>query len=117
MVRELPPGHIERRKGDQLHRLWLTSDIHGLPRLYAQETNISVTDAGNRILLGFLTKVYGFEDPNKLLKETYKAIFPNQRAFYDAIVSIAHGEKPRQRPIPLHKDGKLPFSSKYTSPC
>ena len=58
--------------------------------------------------MGFLTKVYGFEDPNKLLKETYKAIFPNYRAIYDALVSIAHGKKPRRWPVPLRKDGKLP---------
>jgi len=105
---ELPPGHIEIRKGDQVHRLWLTLAIHGVLRIYARQNNISATDAGNRIILGFLTKVYGFEDPNKLLKETYKAIFPIHRAIYDALVSIAHGKKPRRWPIPLRKDGKLP---------
>ena len=73
-MRELPYGHIEIRRDDHLYRLWLTPDIHRLLRLYAQQTDISITDAGNRIILGFLTKVYGFEDPNKLLKETYKAL-------------------------------------------
>jgi len=110
-VSELPPGHIEICKGNQLHRLWLTPDIHSLLRLHAQETNISTIDAGNRIILGFLTKAYGFEPPGELRKRTLKAIFPNRRAFYDALVSIAHGEKPRRRPLPLRRKGKLPFSS------
>ncbi len=108
---ELPPGHIEIRRRDHVHRLWLTTEIHSILRIYARQNNISATDAGKRIILGFLTKVYGFEDPNKVLKETYKAIFPNHRAIHDALVSIAHGERPRRWPIPLRKDGKLPFSS------
>ena len=107
-MRELPPGYIEIRKGDQVHRLWLTPNIHSVLRIYARQNNTSITDAGNRIILGFLTKVYGFEDPNKFLKETYKAIFPKHRAIHDVIVSIAHGKKPRRRPIRLLKDGKLP---------
>ena len=105
---ELPPGHIEIRKGNQVHRLWLTTEIHSLLRLYAQGANTSITDAGNRIILGFLTKVYDFESPAELRRGTLKAIFPNKRAFYDALVSIAHGKKPRRRPIPLRKNGKLP---------
>ncbi len=105
---ELPPRHIEIHKGDQQHILWLTTEIHSVLRIYARQNNISAIDAGNRIIFGFLTKVYGFEDPNKLLKETYKAIFPNHRAIHDAFVSLAHGKKPRRRPIPLRKDGKLP---------
>ena len=92
---ELPPGHIEIRKGGQRYTLWLTPDIHSLLRLYAQETNISITDAGNRIILDFLTKAYGFETPGALRKRALKAIFPTRRAFYDALVSIAHGKKSR----------------------
>jgi hypothetical protein len=40
-------------------------------KLYTQDEDTSTTDAGNRILLGFLTKAYAFEDPSKLLKESY----------------------------------------------
>ena len=87
---ELPPGHLKIRKCDQQHILWLTPEIHSLLRLYAQGANISITDVGNRIILGFLTKAYGFETPGELRKRILKAIFPNQRAFYDALVSIAH---------------------------
>ncbi len=67
-MRELPSGHIEIRRDDHLYRLWLTPDIHRLLRLYAQQTDISITDAGNRILLGFLTQAYGFENPAELVK-------------------------------------------------
>ena len=105
---ELPSGHIEIHKGGQQYILWLTPEMHSLLRLYARQNNISTTDAGNRIILGFLTKAYGFETPGELRKRTLKAIFPTRRAFYDALVSLAHGKKPRRRPIPLRKDGKLP---------
>ena len=83
-------GHIEICRRDHVHRLWLTTKIHSLLRLYAQGANISIIDVGNRIILGFLTKAYGFETPGELRKRILKAIFPNQRAFYDALVSIAH---------------------------
>ncbi len=105
---ELPPGHIEIRRGQQRYPLWLTPDMHSLLRLYAQSADTSITDVGNRIILGFLTKAYGFETPGELRKRILKAIFPNKRAFYDALWSIAHRQKPRRRPIPLRKDGKLP---------
>ena len=105
---ELPPGHIEIRKGNQVHRLWLTPNIHSLLRLYAQDADTSITDARNRILLGFLTKVYGFESPAELRRRTLKAIFPTRKVIYETIVSILKGKKPRRRPIPLRKDGKLP---------
>ena len=114
---ELPQGRIEIPKGKRMCQLWLTPEIHAVLRLYAQDENTSITDAGNRILLGFLTKAYGFEDPSKLLKETDKAIFSNQRAIRDALVSLAHGKKPRRRPLPLRKHGKLPFSSSESSSC
>ena len=71
--------------------------MHSLLRIYARQNNISITDAGNRIILGFLTKAYGFEPPGELRKRTLKAIFPTRRAFYDALVSLAHGKKPRRR--------------------
>ena len=108
---ELPQGTVEIRRGQQRYPLWLTPDIHSLLRLYAEDADRSITDAGNRIILGFLTEHYGYESPAELRRRTLRAIFPNQRAFYDALVSIAHGKKPRRRPIPLRKDGKLPFSS------
>ena len=111
MMSELPPGHIEIRKGDQRYILWLTPEIHDVLRLYAQDENTSVTDVGNRILLGFLTTVYDFKTPRELHKQALKAIFPDQRAFYDAIVSSLNKKKPCRRPLPLRRHGKLPFSS------
>ena len=108
---ELPLGRIEVSKSQHKYPLWLTPEIHSLLRLYAQDADTSITDARNRILLGFLTKVYGFESPAELRRRTLKAIFPNQRAVYDALVSLANGKKPRRRPLPLRRKGKLPFSS------
>ena len=108
---ELPPGHIELCRGQQRYPLWLTPDIHSLLRLYAKETNISITDAGNRIILGFLTKAYGFKTPGALRKRALKAIFPTRRAFYDTLVSSIRGKKSRQRPLTLQKHDKLPFFS------
>ena len=105
---ELPQGRIVLRKGQQRYPLWLTPDIHSLLRLYAQGADTSITDAGNRIILGRLTENYGYESPAELHRRTLKAIFPNQRVIYDALVSIAHGKKPRRRPVPLRKDGKVP---------
>jgi len=114
---ELPPGHIEIPRGKRVRQLWLTPEIHAVLRLYAQDVDTSITDAGNRIILGFLTQHYGFESPAELARKAFKAIFPNSRAIHDAIVSIAHGEKPRRRPLPLRRKGKLPFSSaESTSP-
>ena len=91
---ELPPGRIEIHKGSQQYILWLTPAMHSLLRIYARQNNISITDAGNRIILGFLTEHYGFETPGELRKRTLKAIFPTRRAFYDVLVSIAHGKTP-----------------------
>ncbi len=88
MMSELPPGHIEIRKGDQRYILWLTPEIHDVLKIYAQDEHTSVTDVGNRILLGFLTTVYDFKTPRELHKQALKAIFPDPRAFYDAIVSL-----------------------------
>ena len=105
---ELPPGHIEIHKKDHSHRLWLTPAVASVLRIYARQNNISAIDAGNRMILGFLTEHYGYESPAELRRRTLNAIFPNQRAIYDALWSIAHGEKPRRRPIPLRKDGKMP---------
>jgi len=107
-MRELPPGHIEIRKGNQVHRLWLTPEIHSVLRIYARQNNISITDAGNRIILGFLTEHYGYESPAELRRRILKAIFPTRKVIYDTLVSILKGEKPRRRPIPLREDGKLP---------
>ena len=87
---ELPPGHIEIRGKDHVHRLWLTPAIYSVLRIYARQNKISSIDAGNRIILGFLTEHYGYESPAELRRRTLKAIFPNHRAIYDALVSIAH---------------------------
>jgi len=108
MMSELPPGRIEIPRGKRMYQLRLTSGIHAVLRIYARQNNTSITDAGNRILLGFLAQHYGYENPAELTKRVLKAIFPNHRAFYDALWSIAHGKKPRRRPIPLLKDGKSP---------
>ena len=105
---ELPPGRIEIHKGSQQYILWLTPAMHSLLRIYARQNNISITDAGNRIILGFLTEHYGYESPAELHRRTLQAIFPSNRAIHDALVSLAHGKKPRRRPIPLSKDGELP---------
>ncbi len=105
---ELPQGRIVLRKGQQVYRLWLTPDIHSLLRLYAQDTDTSITDAGNRIILGFLTENYGYESPVELHRRTLKAIFPTRKVIYDTLVSILKGKKPHRRPVPLRKDGKLP---------
>ena len=108
---ELPPGHIEVPMSQHKYPLWLTPEIHGVLRIYARQNNISAIDAGNRIILGFFTEFHHFEDPNKLVKGTHKVIFPNSRAIHDAIVSIARGERPHRRPLPLRRNGKLPFAS------
>ena len=84
---------------------------------YAKTTNTTIQDALHRIILDFFTEFRRFEDPNKLVKETHKAIFPDKRAIHDAIVSIAHGKTPRRRPLHLRKHGTLTISSKYISPC
>ncbi len=105
---KLPPGRIEVRKDQHRYPLWLTPAIHALLRFYVQDADTSITDVGNWILLGFLIEYYGYETPGELHKKTLEAIFPNKRAIYDALVSIAHGKKLRRRPIPLRKDGNLP---------
>jgi len=105
---ELLQGRIVLRKGQQVYRPWLTPDIHSLLRLYAQDADTSITDAGNRILLGFLTENYGYESPAELHRRTLKAIFPTRKVIYETIVLILKGKKPRRRPVPLRKDGKLP---------
>ena len=105
---ELPQGTVEVRRGQQRYPLWLAPEIHSLLRLYAQDADTSITDAGNRIILGFLSDHYGYENPAELTKRALKAILPNQRAMYDALWSTAHGKKPRRRPLLLRKDGKLP---------
>ncbi len=77
---ELPPGHIEIPRVRRMHQLWLTPEIHAVLRLYAQGADTSITDAGNRIILGFLTENYGYESSAELHRRTLKAIFPNHRA-------------------------------------
>jgi hypothetical protein len=105
---ELPQGRIEVSMSQHKYPLWLSPETHEVLRLYAQDEKTSITDVGNRILLGFLTEVYDFKTPRKVRKGALKAIFPNPKAFYDAIVLILKGKKPRRRPVPLRKDGKLP---------
>ena len=98
--------HINR--GDLYHNVKIIPETHILLGDYARNTNITIQDTLHRLLLDFFTEFHHFEDPNKLVKGTHKVIFPNSRAIHDAIVSIVHGKKPRRRPIPLRKDGKLP---------
>ena len=105
---ELPQGRIEVSKSQHKYPLWLSPDIHSLLRLYAQGADTSITDAGNRIILGFLTENYGYESSAELHRRTLKAIFPTRKVIYETIVLILKGKKPRRRPVPLRKDGKLP---------
>ena len=105
---ELPPGHIEIHKGGQQYILWLTPEMPSLLRLYARQNNISTTDAGNRIILGFLAEHYGYESPAELRRRAFKALFPTSGVLKDAIISILKGEKPRRRLLPLRKIDKLP---------
>ena len=106
---ELPPGHIEIRKRDHVHRLWLTPEIASVLRIYARQNKISSIDAGNRIILGFLTTHYGYESPAELRRRAFKAIFPTSVTLKDTVIAVLKGKKPRRRPIPLHEDDKLPL--------
>ena len=81
---ELPQGRIEVTRGHKRYALWLTPETHEVLRLYAQDENTSITDVGNRILLGFLTEVYDFKTPREVRRGALKAIFPNPKAFYDS---------------------------------
>ncbi len=108
---ELPPGAIEIPRTCRRRPLWLTPDISSLLGFYASQQNKPVTDVGNRIILGFLSEHYGHENIPELRRRILKVIFPNKRAIYDALWSIARGKKPRRRSLPLRKHGKLPFSS------
>ena len=72
---ELPPGRIEIHKGSQQYILWLTPAMHSLLRIYARQNNISITDAGNRIILGFLTEHYGYESPAELHRRKHTRPF------------------------------------------
>ena len=105
---ELPPGRIEIPRGKRMYQLWLTTEIHAVLRIYARQNNTSITDAGNRIILGFLSEHYGYESPAELRRRAFKAIFPTSGVLKDTIIAVLKGEKPRRRPIPLRKDGKLP---------
>ena len=102
---------LEISRGALYHNVKIIPEMYILLEDYAKTNKTTVRDALHRILLDFFTAYHHFEDPNKLLKETYKAIFPDNRAIHDAIVSIAHGETPHRRPLSLRKLGKLPFSS------
>ena len=99
---------LEISRGALYHNVKIIPETHILLGDYAKTTNTTIQDALHRLLLDFFTEFHHFEDPNKLVKGTHKVIFPNSRAIHDVIVSIAHGKKPRRRPIPLRKDGKLP---------
>jgi len=88
---ELPPGHIEIHKKDHSHRLWLTPAVASVLRIYAHQNKISASDAGNRILLGFLTEHYGYESPTELRRRALKAIFPTRKVINETIVSILMG--------------------------
>ena len=79
---ELPPGRIEVSKSQHKYPLWLSPETHDVLKIYAEDENTSITDIGNRILLGFLTEVYGFEGPAELRRRTLKAIFPTRKVIY-----------------------------------
>ncbi len=105
---KLPPGRIEVRKGKQRFILFLTPDIHSLLRLYAQDADTSITDAGNRIILGFLSEHYEYENIPDLRRRILKAIFPTRKVIYETLVSILKRRKPRLKPLPLRRNDKLP---------
>ncbi len=98
---ELPPGRIEIPRGKRMYQLWLTTEIHAVLRIYAQQNNTSITDAGNRMILGFLTEHYGYESPAELRRRAFKALFPTSGVLKDTIIAVVKGKKPRRRPIPL----------------
>ena len=79
-IPELPKGGIEIHRGDLVYYLRLTTQMRVLLKDYADQTNTSMVDVGNRILPDFFSRHHSFEDPNKLVKETLRAIFPNNRA-------------------------------------
>ena len=106
---EIPPGRIEIPRGERMHQLWLTHAMHSLLRIYAKQNKISITDAGNRIILGFMTEHYGYENPTEFRRKVVKAIFPTSGVLKDTIIAVLKGKKPRRRPIPLHEDDKLPL--------
>ena len=102
---------LEIRRGDPYYSHKIIPEMHVLIQDYAKINNTTARDAIHRILLDFFTAYHHFRDPNRFLKEIHKAIFPDKRAIHDAIVSIARGQTPHRRPLPLRKLGKLPFSS------
>ena len=106
---ELPPGHIEIRKGHQVHRLWITTAVYAVLRIYARQNKITTIDAGNRILLGFLSEHYGIESPSELSRRTLEAMFPTGKVIIDTILALSKGKRPHRRPVPLHEDGKTPY--------
>lgn len=58
--------------------------MHILLNDYAKINKTTIQDALHRILLDFFTEFHHFEDPSKLLKETYKAM---SLLFANAIVT------------------------------
>ena len=102
---------LEISRGALYHNVKIIPEMYILLEDYAKTNKTTVRDALHRILLDFFTEFHHFEDPNKLVKEMHKAIFPDKRAIHDAIVSIAHGETPHRRPLSLRKLGKLPICS------
>jgi len=73
---ELPPGRIEIPRGERMYQLWFTTEMHAVLRIYARQNNTSITDAGNRIILGFLTEHYGYKSPAEFRRRAFKALFP-----------------------------------------
>ena len=104
---ELPQGRIEVSMSQHKYPLWLSPETHEVLRLYAQDEKTSITDVGNRILLGFLTEVYDFKTPREVRRGALKAIFPNPKAFYDAIVLTLNKKRAHERPVFLRRRGKL----------
>ena len=102
---------IEIRKGDLCYHLKIIPEVRILLEDFARIHNTTMIDAGNQIFIGFFTNYHHFERPQQLIRETHRAIFPDKRAIYDALVSLAKRKRPRRRPLTLRNGGKLPFSS------
>jgi hypothetical protein len=64
--------HINR--GDLYHNAKIIPETHILLGDYAKTTNITIQDTLHRLLLDFFTEFHHFEDPNKLVKGTHKAM-------------------------------------------
>lgn len=107
---ELPPGNIEIRKKDRRNVLWLTDAIYNVLRIYAQDLETSMTDVGNRIILGHLTEAYGYKSPSQLHREAFKLIFPNSPPFR---MRLGHYYIARNRSAGRFQSSEVCFADGY----